>query len=146
MKWASNCPNHLCRQGLYIPVVQTGNLLFVSGQLPFVDGKINHPGKVPADVSLENAQQSARTAVINALAAINDHPGGLERVSRIVRLEVFVNSSAGFTQQAQVANGASNLLHELFGLAGQHTRFAVGTAELPLNAPVELALIVEVTA
>ena len=130
--------------GAYIPTVQSGNLLFISGQLPSHNGKILIAGKVGQEVELEHAQDAARLCTINALAAIKAKLGSLEQVSRIVRLEVFVNSAHGFTDQAQVANGASHLLHEIFSPNGQHARIALGVAELPLNAAVELAMIVEI--
>ncbi len=129
--------------GAYILTVQSGKLLFVSGQLPSRDGKILIAGKVGQEISLSHAQDAARLCAINALAAIKKQLGSLEEISQIVRLEVFVNSAAGFIEQAQVANGASQLLHKVFGPAGQHARTAIGVAELPLNAAVELAMIVE---
>jgi len=130
--------------GAYIPAVQTGNLLFISGQLPSHSGKILIAGKVGQEVELHHAQDAARLCAINALDVLKSQLGSLDRVKRIVRLEVFVHSAPGFAEQAQVANGASKLFHEVFGPAGQHARLAVGVAELPLNAAVELALIVEV--
>ena len=131
--------------GAYRPAVRTGRLVFTSGQLPFEpNGELAATGKVPHDVSLDAAQAAARRAVINALAALAAEVGDIDRVTRIVRLNVFVNSSPGFTAQADVANGASHLLKDIFGDAGQHTRCAVGVAELPLNSPVELDLIAEV--
>lgn len=131
--------------GAYVPTVQTGNLVYTSGQLPTKDGKLIVAGKVPAEVSLEQAHAAARQACLNALSAVRAEVGSLDRVNRVVRLNVFVNSSAGFTDQAKVANGASELLAEIFGESGKHTRCAIGVAELPLNAPVELDLIVEVS-
>lgn len=127
----------------YVNVVESGNLIFVSGQLPIRDGKIIFTGKVGSNVELAQAQKAARLCAINALAAIEAQLGSLEQVSRIVRLEVFVNSDPGFTGQSQVANGASLLLQQVFGDAGKHARMAVGVAELPLNAVVEVAMIVE---
>lgn len=129
--------------GAYVPVVQTGCLLFVSGQLPAQQGQLLYTGKLGRDLDLPAGRQAARLCAINALAALHAHLGSLDRIARIVRLEVFVNSAPGFTAQAQVANGASNLLHDLFGPAGRHTRLALGAAELPLNAAVELALLAE---
>ena len=129
--------------GSYVPVVKTGKLVFTSGQLPTCDGKLTATGKVPNDVSIEDAQNAAKQAVINALAAVQQISGGLDTVACLVRVNCYVNSSPGFTDQAQVANGASDLLMAIFGDAGRHTRCAVGVAELPLNAPVELDLIVE---
>lgn len=129
--------------GSYLPAVRTGNLLFVSGQLPWEAGKLAVTGKVGGEVDLSGGQRAARLCAISALAVLQQAVG-LDHVARIVRLEVFVNSAGGFTQQAQVANGASDLLAELFGEAGRHARMAVGVAELPLNAAVELAVIAEV--
>ena len=131
--------------GAYVPSVRTGSLIFTAGQLPLADGKLTAEGKVPTDVPLPAAQAAARTAALNALSAVRVEAGSLDAVTRIVRLNVFVNSAAGFTDQAQVANGASELLQEIFGDAGRHTRCAIGAAELPLNAPVELDLIVEIS-
>ena len=130
--------------GAYISGVRSGNLLFISGQLPSHGGKVLISGKVGQEVMLDHAQDAARLCAINALAAVKDHLGSLEKVERIVRLDVFVNSAPGFTEQPQVANGASQMLHELFGAAGRHARLAVGVSELPLNAAVELAMIVEI--
>ena len=131
--------------GAYVPAVRTGNLLFVSGQLPWQDGKIACTGKIGPQDDLAQSQEAARLAVINALAVIKAELGSLAPVTRIVRVEAFVNSAPGFTDQAQVANGASLFLHEVFGPPGRHARLAVGVAELPLNATVEIALIVEFT-
>ena len=130
--------------GAYISGVRSGNLLFISGQLPSHGGKILISGRVGQEVTLDHARDAARLCAINALAAVKDHLGSLEKLERIVRLEVFVNSAPGFTDQPQVANGASQMLHELFGSAGRHARLAVGVSELPLNAAVELAMIVEI--
>jgi enamine deaminase RidA (YjgF/YER057c/UK114 family) len=130
--------------GAYVPAVHTGEMIYTSGQLPMVDGTLLAKGKVPTDVPLELAQKCARQAALNALAAIRSVTGTLDVVKRIVRLNVFVNSGSGFVDQAKVANGASELLGEVFGPAGQHTRCAVGVAELPLNAPVELDVVVQV--
>jgi enamine deaminase RidA (YjgF/YER057c/UK114 family) len=129
--------------GAYVPVVRSQNLVFTSGQLPFKDGKLMAVGKVPLDVPVELAQGAAAAALLNALAAINALVP-IDNVKQVVRLNVFVNSAAGFTEQAKVANGASDLLVKIFGPAGRHTRCAIGAAELPLNAAVELDLIVEV--
>jgi enamine deaminase RidA (YjgF/YER057c/UK114 family) len=131
--------------GAYVPAVRTGNLVLTAGQLPMKDGTLTASGKTPDDVSLQDAQLAARQALLNALSALRAEAGSLDNVSRIVRLNVLVNSSPGFTDQAQVANGASDLLLELFGEAGRHTRTAVGAAELPLNAPVELDITAEIS-
>lgn len=130
--------------GSYVPVVVAGNFAFTSGQLPMKDGKLMRAGKVPGEVRLEFAQAAAGQALLNALAALRAHLGSLDRVKRIVRLNVFVNSSAGFIDQAKVANGASDLLTQIFDQAGRHTRCAIGAAELPLNAPVELDIVAEI--
>ena len=130
--------------GAYVSAVRTGNLIFTAGQLPLVDGALAARGKVPADVSLADAQAAARQAAINALAAVGGLAGSLDAIVQIVRVNVMVNSAPGFTDQAKVANGASEMLAEVFGQAGRHTRCAIGAAELPLNAPVELDMIVEV--
>jgi enamine deaminase RidA (YjgF/YER057c/UK114 family) len=126
-----------------MPAVRTGNLLFLSGQLPLVEGKLVGTGSVGATVDLETAKQAARTAALNALAIVADQAGSLDNVARIVRVGVFVASAPGFTQQPQVANGASELLVEVFGEQGKHARAAVGVAELPLGAPVEVEMVVE---
>jgi len=130
--------------GAYVPAVLTGNIVVTAGQLPMKDGALTAAGKVPGDVSVQDAQMAARQALLNALSAVQSQAGSLDNVSRVVRLNVLVNSSPGFTDQAQVANGASDLLLEIFGDAGRHTRTAVGAAELPLNAPVELDVTAEI--
>lgn len=128
----------------YLPTVQTGNLVFTAGQLPFMGGVLPAIGKVGAEVSADEAQQYARIAVLNALAAISAEVGSINRIRRIVKLVGFVASTPEFTGQPAVINGASELLVEVFGDAGRHARSAVGVAVLPLDAPVELELIVEV--
>lgn len=129
----------------YIPFVQTGNLLFVSGQLPLSEGKLIAMGIVPSQVSLETAQKAAAQCILNGLAIVGDALGGdWSRLVRIVKLGVFVASDASFTDQAKVANGASELLGSLLGEQGRHARAAVGVASLPLGAPVEVDLIVEI--
>jgi enamine deaminase RidA (YjgF/YER057c/UK114 family) len=132
--------------GSYLPALRVANRVLTSGQLPMQDGKLLHPGKVPADVSVEDAAAAARVAVLNGLAAIAGAAGGLDAVERIVRLCVYVNSAPGFTAQPKVANGASDLLVEIFGERGKHVRSAVGVAELPLNACVELEIAAQVKA
>lgn len=127
----------------YVPAVRTGNLVYTSGQLPFVAGELPRTGLVGADVSAADATADARTCALNALAAI-DALVGLDSVVRVVKLVGFVASAAGFTGQPGVINGASTLLGEVFGPAGEHARSAVGVAQLPLGAPVEVELIVEV--
>jgi enamine deaminase RidA (YjgF/YER057c/UK114 family) len=127
----------------YVPAVQTGNLVYVSGQVPMVDGQLAATGKVGSGVSPEQAKELAKRCALNALAAI-DSLVGLERVVKVVKLLGFVASAEGFTGQPAVVNGASELFGALFGEAGQHARSAVGVAELPLGAPVEVEVIVEI--
>ena len=128
----------------YVPAVRTGSYVFTSGQLPMVRGKLAATGKVGADIGVEQAQDLARTCALNALAAIKAEVGDLAKVRRVVKVVGFVASAPDFTGQPQVVNGASELLGEVFGDAGRHARSAVGTAVLPLDAPVEVELIVEV--
>lgn len=127
----------------YVPAVRSGNHVYTSGQLPFVSGSLAATGKVGGDVSPEEGKAHARTCALNALAAIDDLVG-LDKVVRVVKLTGFVASAEGFTGQPAVINGASELLGEVFGDAGKHARAAVGVAELPLGAPVEVDLIVEI--
>lgn len=127
----------------YVPAVATGDHVHTSGQLPFVDGALPATGKVGAEVTTERAAELAATCCLNALAAIEDLVGDLDRVVRVVKLTGFVASDPAFTAQPSVINGASELLGEVFGDAGRHARSAVGVAVLPLDAPVELELVVE---
>jgi len=128
----------------YVPAVQTGNHVYVSGQVPVADGKLLASGKVGAEVNSEEAKELARRCALNALAAV-DALVGLDRVVRVVKVVGFVASASGFTGQPGVINGASKLFGEVFGPAGQHARSAVGVAELPLGAPVEVEAIFEVS-
>src|SRR3954471_17044149 len=127
----------------YVPAVRTGNLVYTAGQLPMVDGNLPVTGKVGAEVSAEDAKALARTCALNALAAVNSVVG-IDAVTRVVKVVGFVASAPGFSGQPGVINGASELFGEVFGEAGAHARSAVGVSELPLNAPVEVELIVEV--
>ncbi|OBK53427.1 LysR family transcriptional regulator [Mycobacterium gordonae] len=127
----------------YVPAVRTGNLVYTAGQLPFVDGKLPVTGKVGADVAPDAGKALARVCALNALAAI-DSLVDLDSVTRVVKVVGFVASAPGFHGQPGVINGASELLAEVFGDNGKHARSAVGVAELPLGAPVEVELIVEV--
>ena len=129
--------------GSYLPAVRSGRQIITSGQLPFIEGKVVCVGKVPGEVSIEEAANGARIAALNALAAAASVAGGLDNIVRVIRLGVFVNSSPGFTEQPQVANGASDLLAKIFGDKGRHARAAVGVAELPLGAAVEVELTFE---
>jgi enamine deaminase RidA (YjgF/YER057c/UK114 family) len=128
----------------YVPAVRTGNYVYTSGQLPFVDGKLQGTGKVGDAVAPEEAASLARIAALNALAAAASVAGGLDAIARVVKVTCFVASAPGFTGQAQVANGASELLIEVLGDAGRHARSAVGMAVLPLDTPVEVELIAEI--
>jgi enamine deaminase RidA (YjgF/YER057c/UK114 family) len=128
----------------YIPAVRTGSYVYTSGQLPFVDGKLQGSGKVGDSVTPEEAASLARIAALNALAAAASVAGGLDSIARVVKVTCFVASAPGFTSQAQVANGASELLIEVLGEAGRHARSAVGMGVLPLDSPVEVELIAEV--
>ena len=128
----------------YIPVVQTGNLLFLSGMIPLQGGTLIMAGKLGKDISVEQGYEAAKICVLNALAVIRQHLGTLDRVKQIVKLVGYVASAEGFVQQPAVINGASDLLVKIFGDAGRHARVAVGAAALPLNAPVEIELIVQV--
>ncbi|HVF19586.1 MAG TPA: RidA family protein [Mycobacteriales bacterium] len=128
----------------YIPAVRTGNLVYTSGQLPMVDGAMPATGKVGAEVDPDTAKDLARICALNALAAITTVTGDLSAVRRIVKVVGFVASAPGFTGQPAVVNGASELFGEVFGDAGRHARSAVGVAVLPLDAPVEVEVIVEV--
>ena len=127
----------------YVPAVRAGGFVYTSGQLPTVDGKLLAVGKVGAEVSASDAAGLARTCALNALAAAAAAAGGLAAIGRIVKVTGFVASAAGFSGQPQVVNGASELLLAVFGEDGRHARSAVGVAELPLNAPVEVELIAE---
>lgn len=127
----------------YVPAVRTGNLVFTAGQVSFEDGEIRVTGKVGDAVSLEEAQHAARLCALNALAAAASEAGGLDRISRIIKVVGYVASAPGFNGQPQVVNGASDLLGEIFGENGHHARSAVGVAELPLGVPVEVEMIVE---
>ena len=127
----------------YVPATVSGNLVFTAGQLPMIGGVLPTVGKVGAEVGADEAKELARVSALNALAAVDTVIGSLDRVTRIVKVVVFVSSAPDFTGQPGVANGASELLGEVFGDAGIHSRSAVGVAVLPLDAPVEVELTVE---
>lgn len=127
----------------YVNCVRTGNLLFLSGGLP-IDGDIKVIGKVPSDVSVDEAKEGARMIMLNRLAVIQDAIGSLDKVKQVVTLTGFVNSEADFYGHPQVVNGASELLVEIFGEKGKHSRTALGVVSLPLNVAVEINMIVEV--
>lgn len=128
----------------YVPAVRAGGFVYTAGQLPMVDGQLPATGKLGAEISVEEGAALARTCALNALAAAASVTGGLSGIARIVKVTGFVASTPGFTAQAQVVNGASELLLAVFGEAGRHARSAVGMAVLPLDSPVEVELIAEV--
>ena len=129
--------------GSYVPATRAGTLVFTAGQVALQGGELAKTGKVGDAVTLEEAKEAARLCALNALAAAAAEAGGLNNISRIVKVTGFVASAHGFNGQPQVLNGASDLLGEVFGEAGLHARSAVGVAELPLDAPVEVELVVE---
>lgn len=129
--------------GAYVPATRAGNLIFTAGQLPLEGGELNLRGKVGDAVEPDQARDAARLCALNALAAAATQTGGLSGISRIVKVTGFVASAPGFNGQPQVLDGASEFLGEVFGGAGRHARSAVGVAELPLAAPVEVELVVE---
>jgi enamine deaminase RidA (YjgF/YER057c/UK114 family) len=128
----------------YVPVVKTGDLLFLSGVLPSRDGQLLMTGKLGQNLTIDQGMEAARVAVLNGLSIIRQEAGSLDRVKRIVKMVGHIASAPGFTDQPQVLNGASDLLVSLFGDAGRHARVAVGAAELPRQAPIEIELIVQV--
>ena len=127
----------------YVPAVKVGTMVYTSGQLPLYQGKLTAQGKVEEDVSLEEASQAARICTLNCLSAVKGLGIGLEEIEKIIKVNGYVNSSAGFTGQPQVINGASDFLIEVFGDEGIHARAAVGVSELPLNASVEIDMILK---
>ena len=131
--------------GSYIPVVTTGNLAFVSGQIPMKEGKVVFEGKVPEKQSLDSARDAAKICIINGLAQLKANLGSLDKITKFVRISGFVNSSPEFTEQPKVINAASDLLVEIFGDMAKHSRIAVGVASLPLNSTVEIDMVVEVS-
>jgi enamine deaminase RidA (YjgF/YER057c/UK114 family) len=130
----------------YVPVVRVRDLLFLSGVLPMRDGQLIMTGKLGAGLSIEQGKEAAKVAALNALAIVNSEAGSLDRVKQIVKMVGHIASAPGFTDQPQVLNGASDLLVAIFGEAGRHARVAVGAAELPRQAPVEIELIVQLSA
>ena len=126
--------------GAYVPALRHGDTLLLSGQIPLSEGKVAYTGKVggPAGRTLEDAQAAARLCALNAIAIAADTAGGIDRLARVLKVVVYVASNEGFTDQHKVANGASDLLAEVFGEAGKHARAAVGVAELPLDSTVEV--------
>jgi enamine deaminase RidA (YjgF/YER057c/UK114 family) len=129
--------------GSYVPATRTGGLIFTAGQLPFEEGELHTTGKVGDGVSPEEAREAARLCALNALAAAASEAGGINRIARVVKVTGFVASAPNFNRQPEVINGASELIGEVFGEAGLHARSAVGVAELPLGAPVEVELVAQ---
>ena len=129
--------------GSYIPVVTTGNLAFVSGQIPMKEGKVVFEGKVPNVQSVDSAREAAKICIINGLAQLKINLGSLDKITKFVRISGFVNSSPDFAEQPKIINAASDLLVEVFGDMAKHSRIAVGVANLPLNSTVEIDMIVE---
>lgn len=129
--------------GSYIPVVRAGKLIFVSGQIPIKDGQVQFKGQVPNTISIEDAQKAAKLCIINVLSQLNAELGTLDSISKIVRVSGFVNSSPDFYEHPKIINAASDLLVEIFGDKGRHTRIALGVSSLPLNSAVEIDFIAE---
>jgi enamine deaminase RidA (YjgF/YER057c/UK114 family) len=128
----------------YIPALKIGNLIMTSGQVPIAAGVIQYQGKVGKDLTEEEGKEAAKLCAINCLSAVKSLTGSLDKIKRIIKLTVFVNSAEGFTAQPKVANGASEFIVEIFGDAGKHVRSAVGVSELPMNSAVEIEMTVEV--
>jgi enamine deaminase RidA (YjgF/YER057c/UK114 family) len=131
--------------GSYVPVIRTGNLVFLSGNLPLVEGKLLRQGRVGENITIDDAREDAKKAVMNALAVLQSHIGSLNIVKRCIKITGYIASSPDFTDQPKVLNAASDLLYDIFGEAGRHTRAAVGVTVLPLNAPIEIEFIFEVS-
>lgn len=126
----------------YLPGIQAGRLIFTSGQLPFENGRLAFVGRLGGDYTAQEGAEAARLCIMNALGVVRSLAGSLDQVEQVVKITVFVNCLAGFTEQPQVANGASKLLQEIFGESGRHSRSAVGVNALPLGAAVELEMVV----
>lgn len=138
-------PNAPKPAGSYIPVVISNNIAYVSGQIPVKGGKVVFSGKVPTQQSIEEAGKAAKLCAINALAQLKASLGNLDKINKIIRVSGFVNSTPEFDQQPTIINSASDLLFNIFGEKGKHTRIAVGVASLPLESTVELDMIVEIS-
>jgi enamine deaminase RidA (YjgF/YER057c/UK114 family) len=129
--------------GAYVPAKRAGNLIFVAGQLPMRDGKLIATGQVPSRCSPELAREAARQCIINAIAAVQSLPGGIDQLAGVVRVGAFISSDTNFTDQPKVADAASELLKEIFGQNGQHARAAVGVNTLPRDGSVEIEVVFE---
>jgi len=137
-------PNAPKPAGSYVPVVLTGRLAFVSGQIPIKDGQVVYQGKVGDTQSIDNAQEAAKLCVINGLAQIEAYCGTLDNLEKIIKISGFVNSTKDFTEHPKVINAASDLLMKIFDEKGRHSRIAIGVSSLPLNATVEIDMVVEI--
>ena len=137
-------PNAPKPAGSYIPVVLSGKLAFVSGQIPIKDGQVIYQGKVGTAQSIDDAQEAAKLCIINGLAQIESYCGTLDNLEKIIKISGFVNSTKDFTEHPKVINAASDLLMKIFGEKGRHSRIAVGVTSLPLNATVEIDMVVEI--
>ena len=137
-------PNPPTPAGSYVPIIKSGNLLYISGQIPIENGKVIFTGKVSND-NLEIAQKSAKICAVNILSQIKREIGDLDRVSKVIKLSGFVNSVPEFTQHPKVINAASDLIFEIFGEIGRHSRIAVGVNSLPLNSMTEIDAIIEIS-
>ena len=137
-------PNAPKPAGSYVPVVLTGKLAFVSGQIPIKDGQVVYQGKVGDTQSIDDAQEAAKLCVINGLAQIEAYCGTLDNLEKIIKISGFVNSIKDFTEHPKVINAASDLLMKIFGEKGRHSRIAIGVSSLPLNATVEIDMVVEI--
>ena len=138
-------PNAPKPAGSYVPVVLTGRLAFVSGQIPIKDGQVVYQGKVGDTQSIDNAQEAAKLCVINGLAQIEAYCGTLDNLEKIIKISGFVNSTKDFTEHPKVINAASDLLMKIFDEKGRHSRIAIGVSSLPLNATVEIDMVVEIS-
>jgi len=130
----------------YVPALLVDNLVFTAGQIPLVNGEVKFKGKLGKDIMIDEGRKAAETCALNCLAAVKGVIGDLDKIEQIIKLTVFVNSTESFTNQPQVANGASELIEKIFGEKGKHVRSAVGVNELPLNAAVEIEMIVKIFA
>jgi enamine deaminase RidA (YjgF/YER057c/UK114 family) len=130
--------------GAYVPCIQTGTLVFLSGMLPLRDGKLSRTGRVGEDVTIDQAREDARTATINALSVLKAHIGSLDRVKRCVKITGYVASALDFAEQPKVLNAASDLLFDIFGESGRHARAAIGVNVLPLHSPIEIEFVFEI--
>jgi len=138
-------PNAPKPAGSYVPVVLTGKLAFVSGQIPIKDGQVVYQGKVGDTQSIGDAQEAAKLCVINGLAQIEAYCGTLDNLEKIIKISGFVNSTKDFTEHPKVINAASDLLMKIFDEKGRHSRIAIGVSSLPLNATIEIDMVVEIT-